>query len=442
MRQASLWMLVVAIIFSLFFGFFWQEDILPAEEVTREIQIKDIRQKTNITEITGNHYLVKAFYLDPQIKPGDTILISGQRVDVRDATQKYYSAGYANYLRSQKIYYSLTAKKVEKTRSDRNFYTWRYETRADLSGKIEAMYGKDAAMVKALIYGDKGEIEEDVSRNFSLTGTSHVLALSGFHVGIIGSLINIALARFPVKKRGGLTIGILLIYSFVTGLRASILRAVGFFALYYISFIFNQRYNLLASAMVLMAFLLAINPNYIYDMGFTLSFAGVLSIAFFYPIFKRGLEKCKIKENPVTALLLATLSAQVLTLPLTSYYFGILPLVSIWANMIVVPLIGLLMPLAIISLGVHLLGSWLPLLDLFEMGLVGTVKLLQHIILTSVDFLARLPHAHMENIEITKVQLFVCLGTFLAAYLYWEKKTIEENKYESQRNRKIITDQA
>ena len=441
-RQLSLWVLVLVIIASIFFAKLWQEDIQATAQITAEISIKDINRKTNITEIIGDHYVIRSFHLDPQIRPGDRIRVSGKRVDVRDASQRFYNESYANYLRSQKLYYTMTTNKIEKISTGMNFYTLRYHVREYLSGMIDAMYGKDAAMIKALTYGDKTDMEQEINQRFSVTGTSHVLALSGFHVGIIGMLLNVLLAHLPVKKRGALTMGILVIYSFITGLRASILRAVGFFALYYFSFALNRRYNLVAAAMLMMAFLLSVNPYYIYDMGFTLSFAGVFSIAFFYPMLKSLTHKLQIKENWLISLFMVTLSAQILTLPLTAYYFGILSFVSMLANIIVVPLIGFLMPLSLISIGVHLLGNILPIFDVVEMGLTGMVRLVQHIILGTVHILGNLPHSHMEGIALTPLQLFAVLGMLMAIYLYWEIKTIQENKYESQRIRKITADQS
>lgn len=439
-RQFSLGVLVFVVMASLFVVTRLQPPIFVPADETKIIRIEELRPKKNLTEIVGSGYLVKAFWLDGQIKPGDTILVQGKRVDVRDSTQKYFSKSYSNYLVSQKIYFIMNAGKVEKIKEGRNLYTWRSHVRESLSNLLDAMYGKEAPMVKALVYGDKSEMDKETGRLFAITGTSHVLALSGFHVGILGVLINAGFGGLSVKKRGLATILLLILYSFITGLRASILRAVGFFVIYYLSFVTHRRYNLIATATLMMALLLAVNPYYIYDMGFTLSFAGVYSIACFFPMLSRLAEKCGIRQNSLCSLVIVTLSAQILTLPLTVYYFGTLPLLAVFANLIVLPMISLLMPLGILSVGVGYAANKIPQLGLLKLGLAGTVRLIEKIILASLNFLGKLPYSHISDLSISNFKLIAIMSVLMAGYLYWEVRTIKENKYESQRDRKIITE--
>ncbi len=437
-RQFSLLMLICLVMASFFVTKFAEPPILEPQYRSLSLKITEIKRNNNLTTIYAKGYIIKTFDLDPRIKPGDTIGFTGKISDVRDSSQKFYSESYSKYLLSQKIYYQAEGRGLGLVKKANNIYTVRHYIREGLSNTLDSMYGRNSAMIKALVYGDKSGMSKEENRLFSITGTSHVLALSGFHVGIVGLMLNVIFGKLPVKKRGLLTIAILISYAFVTGLRASILRATGFFVLYYIAFIKRERYNLFAASAIMASLLLAINPYYIYDMGFVLSFAGVVSIACFYPLLKSLISGYSFSKNAVVKMALVTIAAQGFTLPLCAYYFGIISIVSILSNLVIVPLISALMPLAIISVAVHALAGHIPLLYAFDMGLRGLVELVGDMVMKSAELFAKMPKAFIET-QVSESQLIESLTLLIIGYLLWEIKTIRENKYESEGSRKIIT---
>ena len=437
-RQFSLAVLVCMVIASFFVTEYLQPPLSQAAYVTESIKIKDIQRKGRLIQIQGGGYLVKTFHLSEEIRPGDTINFRAKKIDVRDSTQKYYSESYSKYLLSQKIYYQTDPAEIKLIQRGRDLYTLRYHIREKLSAAIDSLYPKESAMIKAITYGDKSQMSKEQNQLFSITGTSHVLALSGFHVGILGVLINIALEQVSVKKRGLITLFILAIYAFLTGLRASILRATSFFVLYYLAFLKNKRYNLFASAALMASLLLMTNPYYIYDMGFVLSFAGVFSIACFYPLLKHLIAPYSLSQSKIVKMSLVTLAAQGFTLPLVAYYFGTVSLVSIPANLVIVPLISILMPLSIISLGLHMASFYIPLLYPMDMGLASVVKLIQRLVIKSAEVFAAVPYSHI-NLKLSQGKLMLLMTLLVGLYLIWEVKIIRENKYEPERGTKLIT---
>ena len=141
-----------------------------------------------------------------------------------------------------------------------------------------------------------------------------------------------------MKSRNLLICVFLIAYAYMTGARASIIRAVGFYLLYYLSFLIRRKYDLLATVSFLITVILIHNPWKIWDVGFQLSFASVISIGIFYPKLHRTIgqfltwnptnkvwEYGKVMVGYMISLIEVTVAAQLLTLPLCIYYFHQIP---------------------------------------------------------------------------------------------------------------------
>lgn len=208
-----------------------------------------------------------------------------------------------------------------------------------------------AAILKALLVGLKGEIEPEVIQEFVQTGVIHVLAVSGLHVGYVTLVIMVILGflRLPPHWRTVFTISGLIFYALLVDLRPSVVRAVIMASLMLISRSWEYRlsiYNSIAAAAFLQTL---IDPMQLFDMGFQLSFLAVLSIVVLYRRIDGGIpERIKswIRERRLIwsgyQLFLVSLAALIGTLPITVYYFQRIPLVALVANLLVVPLVGLI----------------------------------------------------------------------------------------------------
>lgn len=437
-RQHSLMVLISVLIASFF--------VLSLSEVPSVRQdIKDaqamvlaIRQKGYRTELLTHNAKIVFFGDIGDIRAGDVISYSGKLSNVSSSISNEQALSYSRYMMSKGIVYFIKAKRVEAVEKNYNFYTLRQDLISHMERKLSAMYGKDSPLLKALVYGDRSEISQEIFEQFAKSGTSHVLALSGFHVGIIAALVNILFVKTGVKKRGLFVSMLLVFYAFLTGFRASIIRAVLFFAIFYISFLKNERYNLFSSACICASVLLAWNPYYLYDAGFILSFAGVFSIALFYPMLRDFLSSTRLAHNRVVQAALVTISAQILTAPLGLFYFGRISLVSVPANLIVVVLISFIMGLSIISLIIHFCATLLPILYTVDAGLIASVRLLIHTLGKLNDFFTQIPYAFVDEVFIDAKQLCIIYVIIFSIHLIWERHKIKENRYEPQRASKVI----
>jgi competence protein ComEC len=196
-------------------------------------------------------------------------------------------------------------------------------------------------------------LSRDMRRKFSAAGVAHILAVSGFHVGILYGFLSFLFSCFPRRNlfdriKIPLILLLLWAFAFVAGLSISTVRATLMSSIYLLGQVFNrraERYNSLAAAAFL---LLVYNPFYLFDIGFELSFLAVLFIFWLMPSFSRWMPV----RNPLLAvpwnILLITTAAQIGTMFLCSYYFGTVSTVFLMSNLILSLLATVLIPLALL----------------------------------------------------------------------------------------------
>jgi len=156
--------------------------------------------------------------------------------------------------------------------------------------------------------------------------------------------------KFGAEIQLLIVLAILWLFALLTGLPASVTRAVTLFSFISIGNYFNQP-KAIYNALAISAFLiLLVNPNAIFDIGFQLSYAAVLSIVLFQPFYK----KFYFSENKIavyfTDIILVSLAAQIGVLPLSLYYFNQLPLLFLMANLVIIPLSSLVLIAGIVIL--------------------------------------------------------------------------------------------
>ncbi len=226
--------------------------------------------------------------------------------------------------------------------------------RKKISDEICNLYkGESKHFIKALILGERKDLDKAIVKDFINSGIVHVLAVSGLHVGFIAAIFFIVFGRFNIFMKGIFTIIAIVLFMFISGLHPSVIRASVMAVLMILAMLSGRKYspfNILALAALL---LLVSNPAELFDPGFQLSFAAVFSILFFYPPMERYAASLNISSEMslrILKLLLLTFAAQLGTLPITLIYFKKLSLISFFVNLIAVPLIGLIVAFAVASL--------------------------------------------------------------------------------------------
>lgn len=222
---------------------------------------------------------------------------------------------------------------------------------------------QEAALLKGLVLGDRAGLSPDVTEDYRRAGLSHVLSVSGLHVGFVAGAL-LALARpLPLGPRGraAVVLPALALYVLVTGAQAPVIRAAVMFGALVVARCLGRPGDGVQSLALAFLAILFGRPAALFEPGFQLSFGATLGIATLGPPLRdrlAGGRRPLCLPPWVAAGLGATLAAQLATLPLLLYYFGALSPVSLVANLAAVPLAGVAVPLG--SAGAVAGLVWLP----------------------------------------------------------------------------------
>ncbi len=281
-----------------------------------------------------------------------------------------------------------------------------------------------AALVNALLLGEKQDLAREKINRFQRVGVVHVLAISGLHVGfvVLFALTGFSLLRVRNSLRFWLLLAALFLYGAVVQFKPPVVRASLMAVFYLYAEVIERKPitdNLLCGAALIILF---VNPLELYNPGFQFSFVAVAAILHgavqfdqWLPV-RKWIQKRFKSSFPVTLTvnliwlpLLVSLSAIIGTLPLTAYYYGMIPVVALIANIIVIPLVAGIVMLTLFLLILRPLSGFLA-------GGVGELIDLTHDILGwIVDAFAAFPFASLHvpkppfPIVILLIFAFLCL---------------------------------
>ena len=211
------------------------------------------------------------------------------------------------------------------------------------------------AVLSALTIGDKSELTREIKDTYSSVGASHVLALSGLHIGIFYMILSMLLPAWRSRRvytvlREVLIIAVIWGFAFVAGLSPSIVRAAILFSLFSLGRCARRDGSSLNALSFAAMAIIIFSPRSLFDVSFQLSFTAVLSIILLLPRIRKCLscDKHGWVYNYAADLLSVSLVAQIGTLPLIWYYFGAFPLYFLFANIVVVPAAFLVMSGAVL----------------------------------------------------------------------------------------------
>jgi competence protein ComEC len=225
--------------------------------------------------------------------------------------------------------------------------------------KLDSLHISDEekAVLATLTLNYRRNMSKNVRMQFSVAGLSHLLSVSGFHVGIISMFISLMLFFMPERIRYLFTILLIWLFTYTTGLATAAVRAAIMISIYLAGKVFDRspdRYNTLAGAAFCM---LVYNPFYLFDVGFQLSYMAVFFILYLQPRLSRLLDV----RNPILAspweTLTITVSAQIGTVFLCFYYFGQGSLVFLFTNLFLSLLTTILIPATLSWMSIP---SWIP----------------------------------------------------------------------------------
>jgi competence protein ComEC len=244
---------------------------------------------------------------------------------------------------------------------------WAYKLQQKLISQLKQtpLKQNNMALVMALVLGHKAELSEERIAQYQRAGAMHLLAISGLHIGIVLMLLRVLVRPLKSLKYGkALTtlIPVLLLWCFVliTGGSASVTRAVTMFTFLQLGLALARKNTGLQGVWVSFIILLFVNPRFIFDVGFQLSYAAVYGIVWMMPHWQRLFIKQHRAIRYLGDLFGVGIIAQVSILPISLYYFNQFPLLFWVSNLVLVPLLGFIITMAIAAVIMSFFPTFYP----------------------------------------------------------------------------------
>ncbi|MGB0418416.1 MAG: ComEC/Rec2 family competence protein [Opitutales bacterium] len=312
------------------------------------------------------------------VPEGSTILARGilNPCPIPQKTDDFYS-----FLRQQNVFYCLERGQVIAARTN-------YADTIAMLAQLHRQFLKTLqlgipneapawAIYPAILLGYKAELSPELKSDFQRSGTLHLFAISGLHIGIVAAIIiqAFSLARIPSIYAGIIGLGCTLLFVLITGSPPSAVRAFAMIAFYWISLIIGRQRSALAAWTASALIILIIDPQQLWNIGFQLSYCVVFSILLLgLPLHKFLLHKLsphqaipvqsltrwhrakQILFEKCSLLFAVSLSAWISSAPLSLSLFGMLAVNSILVNLVLVNFAALVLLTGLLSIGFALIG--------------------------------------------------------------------------------------
>ena len=371
----------------------------------KELKVPDF---TIPEELNENILVITDSY--PRYKFGDSLSLEGKI----SLPKNYNDFDYISYLAKDQIYTISYRPKIEEAGLSLGFFekikVKFFRQIFSFKNKFENAIGMSvkephASFLNGILLGSKQNIPQELKDDFSVAGVSHITAISGYNITIVALLVSWFLLFFFRRNVAfWFSVAAIFVFTILTGASASVVRSALMGGLVLMANNSGRLYDS-KNSLALVAFLMVLaNPMILrYDVGFQLSFMATLGILYLAPLLKNYFKKLPSLLNFGETFLM-TVSAQIMVLPLILYYFHNLSLVSLPANLLILPLVPLAMLSGFIT---GIAGMIWPVLGLVFGALAWLVASL-------VIFLARL----FSNLPYASLDIFISWRVLIVAYFF------------------------
>ena len=287
--------------------------------------------------------------------------------------------------------------------------------RAGLSSACASLFGEHAPLLNAMLWGVKGGISDSVYDAFRSCGIAHILALSGLHVSFVAGALNRLTRRALPKVKFYTSIVVLFAYCAIAAFPSSLIRAsvMSLCSLYAAAA--GRRYDMPSGIAFSAIVILLADPTALYSIGFELSFGAVIMISL---LMRPVTELPSFLPLPIAQMAALSVCGTLGTLPLSVYYFGTIPVLGLFANTLILPMV----PFVFLSaMAVNLIGAAMPAaakaLSFIPMFLTGVMTEAANAI-SSVSFA-------VKQAAITPL---ACLFVYLACFAISDQPLVSPSK--------------
>jgi competence protein ComEC len=358
------------------------------------------------------------------IRYGDVLLINTEFTEIKPPMNPG-EFNYKRYLGFHNIYHQAYISETDWVHTGNNqgnfLFVWSNSLRTYLLDVFRE-YGildNEFAVASALILGYKGALEDELMRAYSSAGATHVLAVSGLHVGIIYVILNGFLVFFDRIKYGNILKAIILIsflwfYALLTGLSPSVLRAVTMFSFIVVAKATKRNTNIYNTLAVSAFFLLLYNPLLLMEVGFQLSYLAVIGIVYLHPKIYGWFNLNNWLLDKMWSITAVSISAQIATFPIALLYFHQFPNYFFISNLIVIPLVTVIVYTGILLF----LVSWVPVVAIWvAKGLFWSIWVMNY----CVRVIESIPYSLTKDLSIDGTEtviIYIIIITTLVFFAY------------------------
>ncbi|MDY2587292.1 ComEC/Rec2 family competence protein [Winogradskyella aquimaris] len=349
--------------------------------------LSDIQKPLNPHQFDYSNYLqLKQVYKQTYLKPNDILILSEQPTSIY---------GFADRLRT-KVNTEL----------------------------LKAGFQKDVlSIINALLLGQRQTIDQSIYNNYVNSGTIHILAVSGLHVGILLLILNFVFKPLLLLKYGRILrpliiVFLLWLFAIIAGLSPSVTRAVSMFSLISIAMHLKRPTNIYNTLAISAFLILLVKPTFLFEVGFQMSYLAVLGIVSIQPIlYKLWQPKYWIIDKP-WQIFTVTLAAQFGVVPISLLYFHQFPGLFFISNLIVIPFLGLI-------LGLGLLVIVLALLNFLPKTLAEIYSLIIESLNGFIAWIAQFEQFLFRDIPFTLLQVICTYAIIISAVQFYKFKTFK-----------------
>ncbi len=375
-------------------------------------EIVEINEKIlNIRENT-----ILYIYKNKHVIENSVIKFAGKAADI-NLSKNRMLFNYKNYMRSKKIYAVVFCSgEIDVTK---NNYSMMNEISICFRKYAEYLFRSNlksgnADILLSVILGDTDYLDKGFYENIKLMGLAHIFAVSGSHIVLLYGAI-ISLFKFTGLRRRIswiITWSMIWFYGFLIGFPISVLRSLVMFTLLFGSEVLYRRYNSLNSISLSALILTIVNPFWIFDAGFLLSFSAALSLIIYSKYIKKSIgTESKLINNVFMFLFL-----QLFMLPVTAYYFNYIPIMGILYNLVLIPFFTVILIFGFIML---IFGNVSGVIFLVPVkGFDMMISVLRGFIVSTENF--ALNGAIIRSFSIFE-SIFFYMFIFLSLYIYINK---------------------
>lgn len=363
----------------------------------------------------------------------------------RDSTPVYYSIGqiiqlrsnivknspplnpdqfdYGKYLSNKEIHGQIFAKKDQFLLKSKTKTAWYYtnKIRSKIISNLKKsdLNQRELAVLSALLLGQRQEIDPSIIRDYQYAGAVHILSVSGLHVGLIIVFINAFLKFLPSTKTTKffklvIILGSLWIFAVVASLSPSVVRAVTMFSFIAIGMSLNRSTNIFHTLIVSLLLILLIQPSFIFDVGFQLSYVALFSILWLQPTFASLWQPENLILKYFWDILTVSFAAQIGALPISLYYFHQFPGLFFITNIVVIPILTIIMILGIIAMIIAIFSTVpVVIIILLEVLLRGMNY--------SIHFIASFEKFVIGNVPMDGIMLATIYLALVSFFIYVKK---------------------